>query len=108
MDYGDAPVADISRRSVLRRAAVGGAVVWAAPVITSLSTPAHAEGSPACESATCTRITPEGAPALYLRCAPQAGQEGCPCACAGQPTGDPCASPDPCDIDFTCVLVAAC
>lgn len=39
----------ISRRSLIKRGAVvGGTLVWAAPVVQSLSAPAYAAGTPAC------------------------------------------------------------
>lgn len=39
----------ISRRTLIKRGAVvGGTLVWAAPVVQSLSAPAFAAGSPAC------------------------------------------------------------
>ena len=41
----------LDRRTVLRRAAVtGGAVVWAAPAVQTLASPAFAAGSPLCET----------------------------------------------------------
>jgi len=40
----------ISRRSMLKRSAlVGGTLVWAAPAVQTLATPAYAQGSPACD-----------------------------------------------------------
>lgn len=39
----------VSRRRMLKRAGVGAAIVWSAPVLTSLATPAHAE-TPVCTS----------------------------------------------------------
>jgi hypothetical protein len=43
--HDDRPL-DIPRRSVLRRGAAVAAVAWSAPVVHSLTTPAHADGSP--------------------------------------------------------------
>ncbi|MGH2746791.1 MAG: hypothetical protein ACRDKB_02555 [Actinomycetota bacterium] len=34
----------VSRRGVLKRAGVGAAIVWSAPVLTSLASPAYAQG----------------------------------------------------------------
>jgi hypothetical protein len=36
----------LSRRDLLKRGAVAGAVAWSAPVVLSLRTPAYAQGSP--------------------------------------------------------------
>jgi len=75
-----------SRRTMLKRSAVvGGAVIWATPVIQSLATPAYAAGS------TCTGTVTVGTP----------GQPGCViiatlqftpdcCACATSPTAQGC------------------
>ncbi|HVE63892.1 MAG TPA: hypothetical protein VNB94_08845 [Mycobacteriales bacterium] len=39
----------ISRRTLIKRGAVvGGGLVWAAPMVQTLATPAFAQGSPAC------------------------------------------------------------
>lgn len=47
-DHGTA--GQVDRRTVLRRAAVtGGALVWTAPVVQSLASPAFAAGSPLCD-----------------------------------------------------------
>lgn len=109
MEHDDVHGAGISRRSVLKSAAVGGAVVWAAPVITSLTAPAVAEGSPGCTSTSCTEIrTSQGVLIGYLRCEPLDGYQGCPCLCAGQPTNDPCGSPQPCIAPFACSFVDSC
>lgn len=47
----------IDRRSLIKKAAVGTAVVWTAPVVASFTTPAAAAGSggpnPECRGATC-------------------------------------------------------
>ena len=41
----------LDRRTMLRRAAVtGGALIWAAPVVQTLASPAFAAGSPLCET----------------------------------------------------------
>jgi len=40
--------AGISRRRMLKRIGAGAAVAWSAPVLTSLRTPAFAQGSPVC------------------------------------------------------------
>lgn len=106
MDQDQAQGGGISRRSVLKRAAVGGAVVWAAPVVTSLTTPAFAQGSPSCTEETCSKVTIGGRP-VYFRCAPAPGQEGCLCACGGAPdTG--CSLSDPCTVTIVCVPDPTC
>jgi hypothetical protein len=106
MEPEETPTTGISRRSVLKKAAVGGAVVWAAPTITSMTSPAFADGSPACVSSTCSKVE-FGSFSFFLKCAPPVGFEGCPCACAGAP-GVTCPSPDPCSIPFLCVVVPSC
>ncbi len=48
--HDNGPARAVDRRTVLRRAAVtGGAVVWTAPVVQSLASPAFAAGSPLCD-----------------------------------------------------------
>lgn len=108
MDPIDTPTADVSRRSVLKKAAVGGAVVWAAPVITSLSSPAFAAGSEACDSSTCTEIKFGGVVFGHFICVPSPGFLGCPCLCAGLPTNSPCPSPGhPCSgVNYDCGAIA--
>jgi hypothetical protein len=38
----------VTRRRLMKRAGAGAALVWAAPVLSSLSTPAYAQASPVC------------------------------------------------------------
>jgi hypothetical protein len=62
----------LSRRDVLKRAAVAGVVAWSAPVISSLRTPAFAQYG-GCEAPSCNFGEP------------------CDCgACAARPVLDPC------------------
>ena len=97
------PVGGISRRSVLRNAAIGGGLVWAAPVVQSMTTPAFAQdGSPACEDQVCSEVVVGGQVVLRLRCEPVTGNEGCLCACA-QVQGFTCPSADPCNVQLYCV-----
>jgi hypothetical protein len=56
----DEPIEEgISRRSAIKRIGVVGAVAWSAPVLSSMSAPAFAQGgtpgpNPECAGATCT------------------------------------------------------
>lgn len=51
----------ISRRDLLRRGAVvGGTLLWATPVIQSLTTPAFAQTPRPCSCCCCTQPTPFG------------------------------------------------
>ncbi len=104
MDPEDIPTAGISRRSVLKKAAVGGAVVWAAPAITSLTSPAAAAGSDACEPGICTELAlPDGTVLGHFSCnTVNANEAGCLCECAGQPTNAPCTNASPCTVLITC------
>ncbi len=40
--------AGVSRRKMLKRIGAGAAVAWSAPILTSIKTPAFAQGSPRC------------------------------------------------------------
>lgn len=99
METEDTPTTGISRRTVLKRAAVGGAVVWAAPAITTMTSPAYAQGSPVCIASTCVEFS-FGSQTFHAFAAPPPGQEGCPCVCAGLPTNDPCTNADPCSVQI--------
>jgi hypothetical protein len=43
----------ISRRRLLKRLGAGTAIVWSAPVLTSMRTPAFAQASPSCQPGFC-------------------------------------------------------
>ena len=87
----------LSRRSLLKRAGVGAALVWSAPIITSLNTPAYAGSPPPPECQNC------GPCQLTSSC------RGGPCGCVGVPdcfcTGlAVCNESDPiCRTDADCV-----
>ena len=87
----------LSRRSLLKRAGVGAALVWSAPIITSLNTPAYAGSPPPPECQTCEACQ------FGTSC----GGDGA-CFCVGVPdcfctrTGV-CINPDPiCQTDADC------
>lgn len=103
MDNEDIPTAGVSRRSVLKKAAIGGAVVWAAPAITSLSSPAFADGSPRCKEDTCTKI--DFGTVIFLRCVSLV--PGCLCVCGGDPNST-CAEPVPCLVPIVCTPDPTC
>jgi hypothetical protein len=59
----DEPIQEgISRRSAIKRIGVVGAVAWSAPVLSSMSAPAFAQGgsgpNPECAGASCTTFIP--------------------------------------------------
>jgi hypothetical protein len=65
----------VSRRRVLKRAGVGAAIVWSAPALTSLSSPAFAQASPLCETINPFCSPPDVGPLCEeVGCQPQ----GCP------------------------------
>lgn len=90
----------ISRRTLIKRGAVLGTAAWAAPVVSSVSSPAHAAGSASCQEVTCTQVT-FGTTVIRLRCRPAPGYEGCLCRCAGD-LNSPCAAADPCTVRMVC------
>lgn len=112
----------LSRREVLKRAAIVGGVAWAAPVVQSLAaTPAFAQGSPApcfkstgppeigenggcmaaCQESGCGGNSCNGLDADPDN--PQ-GQGPCQCYCpSGQGASNPCCNTGLCDpSNFTC------
>lgn len=50
----------VTRREVLRRAAIVGGAAWAAPVIQSITTPAFAQVSPACRGCFAVKVESSG------------------------------------------------
>jgi hypothetical protein len=80
MEDQEGQPAGLSRRSMLKRsAAVGGAIIWATPVVQSLASPAYAAGS------NCTGTLTVGTP----------GQTGCTIIAYVQYTPDCCACAQP-------------
>lgn len=110
----------LSRREVLKRAAIVGGVAWAAPVVQSLAgTPAFAQGSPApcfhstggadgggCQSACQAQSGCGGGSCDGVDADPDnpQGQGPCQCYCpSGQGGGNPCCNSELCDPSkFTC------
>lgn len=74
----------ISRRQLIRRSAVvAGTVVWATPVVQSLSTPAAAQvGSPACDCVLCFE-TVVGGMTTHFSCTLSVDSCHCLCCCTG-------------------------
>jgi hypothetical protein len=70
----------ISRRRMLKRVGAGAAVAWAAPVLTSLSSPAFAQYG------ACRNCEPGGSCANQPDCAPPGSGEFC--GCDWTPEGD--------------------
>jgi hypothetical protein len=107
----------VSRRQLLRRIAVGGGVVWATPVVTSMLTPAAA-GTPAPTTTTtqapqecgCLLVGP-GQSGTVFPCGEVSG-----CHCFTLDTGEQicipgrvaCGQPCPCGPDEVCVVDSCC
>lgn len=95
----------VTRRELLKRAAVAGSVAWAAPVIHSITTPAFAQATPGCiagcfwvkwdPTEPCVDVSGQSS----IKCSNCLADEGltqdrggCPCienAVTTQPCGDP-------------------
>lgn len=92
----------ISRRTLIKRGAVvGGTLVWAAPVVQSLSAPAFAAGSPACSLAVTNNQTGDACQELgILIPADDASNQGLDCCSTYNPdctyVFTPHPSPEPC------------
>jgi len=80
----------IDRRTLIKRGAVvGGTLVWAAPVVQSLSAPAFAAGSPQPACTVTTRIyDPQSNTCTITNF--NADTDCCECVNAGNCSGDPC------------------
>jgi hypothetical protein len=100
----------ISRRSVIKRIGAGAAIAWSAPVLQSLSAPAHAQYSLNCTQCSgdfcfgqtlCGETPPFGCP-----CAQPVGQEGgAVCFCYQD---DLCSNRTPCDEQSDCPAGQTC
>jgi hypothetical protein len=111
------PESRISRRRMLKRLGAGAAIAWSAPVLSSLRTPAFAQGYPrACEDC---ETNPCGFdPVAECGTSPTGGTcvcgllvtGGCECfqpICL--PTPELCDLTDPtCPVGFACINVACC
>jgi hypothetical protein len=104
----DQPSADdrnrVSRRRMLKRIGAGTAVVWTAPVLTSIQTPAFAQASPGCDCLPfdCSpnaQTCPDG----NCWCTPHHG--GGPCVCFSEGKCFPCSSDDDCAAGRVCADV---
>jgi hypothetical protein len=49
-EHADNPVGSVTRRRMLGRIGATSALVWSAPILTSISSPAFAQASPRCEA----------------------------------------------------------
>jgi hypothetical protein len=102
------PERGMNRRDLIRRGAiVGGAAVWATPVMQSLSAPAFAQASPrpgACEACLASQFDPDGpgpAPPVTQHVIFNATPECCACIAAG---GGGIAAVVTCAIAGTCSI----
>lgn len=101
--------AGISRRSLIKRSAiVGGAAVWATPVVQSFTSPAGAQGlptsgSPQCEPCFVFSITVGGTTYSAKTTFPDPAAQEAVCECIFA-TGDPflCASTTPGGVTVPC------
>src|SRR5918996_3733690 len=81
MDEMDREIQDrISRRRMIKRLGAATAVAWTAPVLSTLGTPAFAQGTP--PPPTCTSCAPVGSTGDQA-CANQPD-------CGAEPSGNPC------------------
>jgi hypothetical protein len=111
----DEPIEEgISRRSAIKRIGVVGAVAWSAPVLSSMSAPAFAQGgsgpNPECAGAQCGTFTQCSSGNPDCVCVSLSGGGGL-CVpgstqCAGLtlcPTGTECAPGELCAVNTCCV-----
>jgi hypothetical protein len=103
----------VSRREILKRAAIAGGVAWAAPVIQSITTPAFAQVSPFCTGCFAVKVDDTGA------CEDQNGTTFCPrctlptaqtpggCGCGFRVDMEPC-DPETGTGPWTVTLPAGC
>ena len=107
----------ISRRQIIKRGALAGAVVWAVPVISTFKTPAGAQttgGSPLCDCFFCARIKfqPAHGPAVFVlgKCVPTVPSDcACMCCCFGLGNCNQCGhSATACTIPVTCTPDPTC
>ena len=99
----------ISRRRMIKKIGAGAAIVWSAPVLTSLRVPAFAvAASPAC-ACTCAIGAPgscAGGPGT-CRCVLRVGTGGTGCFCAGTiNTSAACTSDANCSGGQVCVVLS--
>jgi len=81
----------LSRRRMLKRVGAGAAIAWSAPILSSLRTPAFAQGYPArCEN-------------CFDTCGDSAGSPGGPCLCFDDVEGN-----RHCTNNFFCSGAPAC
>lgn len=103
MSEEERPHGSISRRRMLKRIGAAGAVAWVTPVISSLTTPAHAAGTqPAGGCSDCSSVCPQAICGETCGCLPTV-EETCFChefsACADLTS---CASSEDCPPGWAC------
>ena len=101
----------MTRRQIIQRGAIAGAVAWTAPVIATFHSPAGAQtGSVPCDCFFCAEVPGTG---LVLRCVPVNPADcSCLCCCGGVAAacatcphpGTPCDFPVTCFLDPTCAI----
>jgi hypothetical protein len=116
MDEMDREVQDrISRRRMIKRLGAATAVAWTAPVLSSLGTPAFAQGSPACTNCPPLSASEETHCAITPICGEEADGNLCDCRrtpedtciCAScifcdDPGVTPCTSSAQCPAGWAC------
>jgi hypothetical protein len=93
----------ISRRRMLKRIGAGAAVAWTAPIITSLRSPAFAQGSPICDCNSDPCFNECGPPGGGCLCA-KAIEGGCDCFIPDCGSFEPCGASSDCGAGRRCVL----
>jgi hypothetical protein len=94
----------VSRRTALKRIGAAGAIAWVTPVVSSLTTPAHAGTLVISECTECSgdfcfgqTICGHNGPLAVCGCAQQVDREGCFCY-----ADDLCVNRTVCDSDADC------
>jgi hypothetical protein len=83
----------LSRRDVIKRGAVAGGIIWAAPVVESFTNAAFATGSPPCTSSACIDVTMGGS-SFHHFCSLDQNSVACQCCCVFSAMCNSC-TPDP-------------
>src|SRR2546427_9333835 len=102
METRGEPKGTVSRRRMLKRIGAGAAVAWTAPILTSIHTPAFAQGSAECASCPPFDCTNPELCRTVCGCAPHHGDAG-GCLCWGPNGNCPVDGPDICATDQDCM-----
>jgi len=115
MGESERPTSGVSRRTMLKRIGAAGAIAWVTPVISSLTTPAHAATSFVTCGHTCDHcdsnadLCGESGPLNRCFCTPRA--DGGDCFCGTEvfctQTHD-CETDSDCDQGWFCANVCGC